>query len=447
MYNEKIEKDIKETIIEHCSERIKGLPFSIFSDALYYIKNSYIFLQNYKDKINTFSKEELISLIYDAYLDNNCLIELTKMDIFKRYLEEEQRNKNDTKLQSFALAVELNLNDDDIEKLNLIGIKVEKLLENSSTYSEDIDRLINCYLDKVIEKNKEINIESDINRTGIFILNYCLKNHKRLNSNMLKFYILFHLKELDLDKYCKEIILTEKLDEKSFCFGDYQPSIGRLRIFTDYLDKNIRLENEVCEDLRTDYLNLMGLQMLSHEFGHIEKHKEVEKFQRQFDDYEKLPKNTYIYGWYKNLMLKLLFGHEKYIEFHGNFLEEVRADIFSIFDSTIQINKYFKNSFSEELLQSLNRENAKDIIKFYTEEKDSKIEFITPIEKFDNFFKQFLPTKEKAIPLGKLEENLSFDEIINRLLLGTQIPEYVLDIMYKIENGEIITTDIGTFQK
>lgn len=50
----------------------------------------------------------------------------------------------------------------------------------------------------------------------------------------------------------------------------------------------------------------------------------------------------------------------------------------------------------------------------------------------------------KDIPLGNLEENPSFDEIINRLLLGSKIPEYILDIFYKIANGEIITTDIYT---
>ena len=131
-----------------------------------------------------------------------------------------------------------------------------------------------------------------------------------------------------------------------------------------------------------------------------------------------------------------------YNKFHGNFLEEVRADIYSIFDSSIQINKYFKNVFPEELLQSINRVNAKDIIKFYTEEKKTEIKRITPIEKFDTFFKQYLQTQEKDIPQKDLEEELSFDEIINRLLIGTKIPEYVVDVFYKIANGEIITTDI-----
>ena len=196
------------------------------------------------------------------------------------------------------------------------------------------------------------------------------------------------------------------------------------------------------EDLRIDYLNLMELQMLSHEFGHIEKHREVEIFQQGFNDYGLLLKNTSIYGWYKNAILKIFLGSEMYNKFHGNFLEEVRADIYSIFDSSIQINKYFKNVFPEELLQSINRVNAKDIIKFYTEEKKTEIKRITPIEKFDTFFKQYLQTQEKDIPQKDLEEELSFDEIINRLLIGTKIPEYVVDVFYKIANGEIITTDI-----
>ena len=66
---------------------------AIFIKSLYYIKNSHLFLVNYKDKINVLSKEELISLIYNSYLDNDCLIELTKIEIFKKYLKEEQESK------------------------------------------------------------------------------------------------------------------------------------------------------------------------------------------------------------------------------------------------------------------------------------------------------------------------------------------------------------------
>lgn len=440
--NETINRNIKTTIVEIGYERIKRLPFAIFIKSLYYIKNSHLFLVNYKDKINVLSKEELISLIYNSYLDNDCLIELTKIEIFKKYLKEEQESKKDTSLQSFMLTAELYIKKEQIEDITYLGNKIEKFLEGNPIYNEGIDLLINYYLSIVIEKYKEIDLENDINRVGIAIMNSCIKNHKRLSHNMLKFYILFHLKELDLDEYCKEIIVTENTDDKSFAFGDYQQNIGRLRIFTDYLDKNIKFNDEVPEDLRIDYLNLMELQMLSHEFGHIEKHREVEIFQQGFNDYGLLLKNTSIYGWYKNAILKIFLGSEMYNKFHGNFLEEVRADIYSIFDSSIQINKYFKNVFPEELLQSINRVNAKDIIKFYTEEKKTEIKRITPIEKFDTFFKQYLQTQEKDIPQKDLEEELSFDEIINRLLIGTKIPEYVVDVFYKIANGEIITTDI-----
>lgn len=118
--NETINRNIKTTIVEIGYERIKRLPFAIFIKSLYYIKNSHLFLVNYKDKINVLSKEELISLIYNSYLDNDCLIELTKIEIFKKYLKEEQESKKDTSLQSFMLTAELYIKKEQIEDITYL---------------------------------------------------------------------------------------------------------------------------------------------------------------------------------------------------------------------------------------------------------------------------------------------------------------------------------------
>lgn len=405
------------------------------------MENSYLFVSNYKSRIESLSFEELISLLYDAELDGTCLVEITKMDVFSKYLKNEIENKEGTKLQSFQLLSQLYLNNGDIEKLDLIGKKIINLLQSSINYSSDLEYLIEYYLNEIIENNEDISLESNINSVGIALMNYSFKNHQLLSNKLIKFYTLYRLKDLKVQDLCKRVVIS---DEKSSIFGYYQASDDVLKIYSSYLSGRfepiIKENNYTNRNAINDFLNLYLLKFISHELGHVVIHKEVDTFQKNFTSYDQLQSNIAVYYWYKNGSLRLLLGDEKYQKFHNRFIEENRCDIFSIFDSSIQIDKYFKNSFSTRMLQGLCSNNADEILRFYKDKNgNNEIVIKTPMQKFDEFFSSFLPKQEKEI-------HLTFDNmptnIMNSLMLGGEIPQNVLQEISKIANGEIITTNL-----
>lgn len=435
-----IDVDLKIAATELGYERIKTLPFDLFTKALFYMENSYLFVSNYKSRIENLSFEELISLLYDAELDSPCLVEITKMDVFSKYLKYEKENKIGTKLQSFQLLSLLYLNKGDIEKLDLIGGEIINLLQDSANYSSDLEYLIEYYLNEIIENNEKISLESNINSVGIALMNYSLKNHQLLSNELIEFYILYRLKDLEVQDLCKQVVIS---DEKGSVFGYYQASDSILKIYSSYLSEiyePILKENNYNDrDEINDFLNLYLLKSISHELGHVAIYREVDTFQKNLTTYNQLQSNLAFYYWYKNGSLKLFLGDEKYREFHDRFIEENRCDIFSIFDSSIQIDKYFKNSFSTRMLQGLGLNNADQILRFYTDkDENNNIVIKTPMQKFDEFFSSVLPNQEKEI-------HLTIDNtpngIMNSLLLGGEIPQDVLQEVSKIAKGEIITTN------
>jgi len=405
------------------------------------MENSYLFVSNYKSRIESLSFEELISLLYNAELDGTCLVEITKMDVFSKYLKYEIENKEGTKLQSFQLLSQLYINNGDLEKLDLIGKKIINLLQGSINYSNDLEYLIEYYLNEIIENNEDISLESNINSVGIALMNYSFKNHQLLSNKLITFYILYRLKDLKVQDLCKRVVIS---NEKSSIFGYYQASDDVLKIYSSYLSGRfepiLKENNYTDRNAIHDFLNLYLLKFISHELGHVVIHKEVDAFQKNFTSYDQLQSNIAVYYWYKNGSLRLLLGDEKYQKFHDRFIEENRCDIFSIFDSSIQIDKYFKNSFSTRMLQGLCSNNADEILRFYKDKNgNNEIVIKTPMQKFDEFFSSFLPKQEKEI-------HLTFDNmptnIMNSLMLGGEIPQNVLQEISKIANGEIITTNL-----
>ena len=405
------------------------------------MENSYLFVSNYKSRIESLSFEELISLLYNAELDGTCLVEITKMDVFSKYLKYEIENKEGTKLQSFQLLSQLYINNGDFEKLDLIGKKIINLLQGSINYSNDLEYLIEYYLNEIIENNEDISLESNINSVGIALMNYSFKNHQLLSNKLITFHILYRLKDLKVQDLCKRVVIS---NEKSSIFGYYQASDDVLKIYSSYLSGRfepiLKENNYTDRNAIHDFLNLYLLKFISHELGHVVIHKEVDAFQKNFTSYDQLQSNIAVYYWYKNGSLRLLLGDEKYQKFHDRFIEENRCDIFSIFDSSIQIDKYFKNSFSTRMLQGLCSNNADEILRFYKDKNgNNEIVIKTPMQKFDEFFSSFLPKQEKEI-------HLTFDNmptnIMNSLMLGGEIPQNVLQEISKIANGEIITTNL-----
>ncbi len=438
--DDEIDFNWKRAIAEFCDKRIIQLPFNIFASVLFYLENPYLFASNYKNRINTLSFEELVSLIYDVNLDADCLVEITKMEVFKKYLKEEKEHHLGTKLQSFVILKELYLNNYDIKQLNSIGIKIINLLEISQNYTEDIRILIDAYMEKIIEKDQEINFDSDINAIGIKMMNYYYKNHKKLSNKLMEFYIRFRLKDLNLQNCCQRIIISKDNEDNEDTCGRYHELTGTLEIFSNYLTKRLReIFNRLNfnnEHMINDFINLSELEILSHELGHIVRYKEWKEFETKE---ETLKDNKSLYYWYKDHLLHLLLGDKKYYQLHENFIEENRADLFSIFDSSIQINKYFKDSFSKKQLQNLCKKDAGDIIKLYTKHNESsESTIITPMQKFDEFFSIYFPIEEKYL----IRQDENSNNIMNNLLLGDEIPKYVLTEFTKIASGETITDDL-----
>lgn len=127
------------------------------------------------------------------------------------------------------------------------------------------------YFEKVCNNINCINKESNIFENSINLLNNNIINHFELSPEMIKFYILYRSKELGLEDYLKEIIISTSTNPN--CFGDYQASSETMRINYNYL-KNVFepvFNKYNCNDkmLNQDLLNKLMLQKISHELSHV----------------------------------------------------------------------------------------------------------------------------------------------------------------------------------
>ena len=145
-------------------------------------------------------------------------------------------------------------------------------------------------------------------------------------------------------------------------------------------------------------------------------------------------------------MLFQAVGWHTYNAHHGSFIHENRADLFSILDVSSQIDKHFKTSFSKEMLQSFVRYNASIIVKFYTKgQVENDICMLSPMEKFDDFFKQYLPNYDGEIQFKKINSitNHTEEEILHSLLLGDSIPKPILVGLAKLSTKDSPSIDFS----
>lgn len=195
--DDEVSFEFKQIITEFCYRRINNLSFNIFLKALFYIDNPQIFIKYYGNRIDNLSYTEISELIYSSHLDVACLEQITKLDSFNRYLKWEKDKKMGTKLQSFMLGLKIELNSDNKEELSVIGDEIKELIKLYPEYSEDVEYLLNNYLLYISQDYYNMGLRNIIDTNIIPIMNYYLKNHKALNDDTLKCYILFHLKELN----------------------------------------------------------------------------------------------------------------------------------------------------------------------------------------------------------------------------------------------------------
>lgn len=431
----------KKYILEHNCERIKKLPISIFRECMEYA-NVEILSKNYNDKITALSYDDLISLIYEGLCDIECLLHVIKMPTFQKYLEQEKQNKKNVKLQIFELTSKIYLYSDSIENLTLIGKDINQLIHYVKQDPENIKELVESYFSAIIEHMDKIDLNSEIMNECINMLCLILKSNIKLDYEMIKFYTLFRIKNLDLTEYCKEVSI--RADENPSVFGDYQTSAGTLRIFKNYLENvfdTIFKEFGINDfAIINRFLNLQMLQCISHELGHVMRDKKCNYNKK--DLYKNFNTNPYLNYTYKNGMLHNIIGDKKYQENHGKFISENQADLFAIFDIDKIMNSYFKGIFPDDELQLMTQINCKKIVNFYIIQTEDRVEIIPPTQKFDAFFNQTIPEQIKNTIPDISINNLS---IMDRLLFGADVPKQLLKKFFEVAKKQLLITNLYAY--
>lgn len=365
-----VNDDIKNIISEKCSKRINSLPVDIFLDVIAYSKNSSLFINNYLNRINSFSYNEMVKLIYDCYLEQDCLVKILQTDIFQYYLKNE--NTNDPKLKCCWYKYKIRFFCNNIERIEQVGIEICKLVNDVNVSHELLNDLIDNYLSIINSDEFKHQHTQQIDQEVIYLINCKIKSNKLLSPEMIKSYILFRVKELNLEDTCKNIVIS--FEDDALTFGHFHGKTGTITINYKYLETIYKRKVEKAigsfscdENTFYDLINYTCFQMISHEISHIkvlDKSTSAMKTKENSDlnnmDYDSLILDYYL----KNGMLHFTMGHDAYIKYHNNFIEENTADIFGILDASNQVNKYFKDSFPLELLQDFQSSSASKILKY-----------------------------------------------------------------------------------
>lgn len=449
----KISDDIKNIICENCYERINKLPVDTFLEVISYSKNSSLFLHNYLNRINSFSYNEMVSLIYDYYLEQDCLVKILQTDIFQNYLKNE--NVNDPKLKCCWYQYKIRFFCNNIEQIEQVGIEICKLVNDVNVFHKLVNDLIDIYLSIINSDEFKHQHTPQINQEIIYLINCKIKSHKLLSPEMIKFYVLFRVKELNLEKTVENVVITD--DNSPTSFGYFHGETRTITIKYKYLENLFR---ESCksydydENTFYDLINYMILEMLSHEINHArivnkctsileEKRQKLELPNTYFDDNscDELTLDYYL----KNGLLHFIMGDDGYKKNHNRFIEEDISDLFGILDASNQVEKYFKNSFPIEILQNLQFSSANRILKFYYSDEFGN--YKSPLDKFDAFYNQITKktTYDSKYDLGTADNSkydLSNLSGLEMLMLGGNLPDYMLYELKRITDGEVKITNL-----
>lgn len=191
----------------------------------------------------------------------------------------------------------------------------------------------------------------------------------------------------------------------------------------------------VNEMIQNRFFNYEYIFSVLHELGHVTKAKAKESIfnSNSIDDCMKNP--LFFYYFYNG---DLMLSNRKLYELkHDLFIEEVRADLFSIMNFSAQTNHLLKGVFSENYLVQLNAYHASKIVKFYTAKTEKGRKVISPTKQFIEFYNENMPKEEQISFLDTEDTN-----IMNNLLLGNKVPFEVIVEINKIATGKRITTNL-----
>lgn len=439
--NDSIADEIKSTIINDYYERINKLPNDIFIKVLPYITKPNILLEKYQNKLNVLNYDELVELIYDINFEQESLLTIIKLDIFKNYLNIEKENDKNDKLQTFYLSSQLFLSNKDSDLID-ISNEISKLLSSRNKYSKELLSFIEIFLSEICDNIKDI--DKNVINCCLSILSITMSKNMVLTKQMIKFYTLYRLKELDLFDYCDSVVILNDADINHF--GNYQPSKKKIIINYNYINNFyssiIKKMNITNIETFNSLFNKEFIFFISHELGHVIDNKKrlniigIDNLGNVNEDSFNDPFSLYSY---RSTMLRYYIGRSNYHKNHDKFIDENRADLFAIIDSSKQMNSIFKNAFSSENLHIFAKSFARKIIDLYTELRDEKLFVISPLEKFDRFASNI-----EGINFRNNAEKCYGNNIYSDLLLGSPIPIEILVKILDIAKGNIVTNDLNS---
>lgn len=438
MKDEDIDIDYKEFFMNMCSNRISRLPNRQWVYPLMFLSNKETFKQYYLDRTNELSYTDLVFLLQNM-IEPECGLLLVETTTFKKYIEVEKENHG-TILQSFLFSAKIYLYKNEEEKnqnfehLDQIGQEVSAFFNQQESYSEDIEEVINDYLGVMIENVKDMDIHSSVLQKGMDIIRSALSKNIILSPKMLKFYILYMAKELDIEPFLENIYLS--MEKKGKKFGDYVAYDKKLTI---YYDNIFAIMEPTFDELKVPDLyqklicNRMYIEYTLHELSHVIENKEMSFI---LDSKNDAKEGSFFHYWICNGELHL-FNEQLYQREHDLFINEVRADLFAMMNFGIQTTHLLKGTFSDLYLANISAYNASRIVDFYTEKTEKGRKVISPVRKFISLYNENMP-EEKHMQYIDLKDK----DLMQRLMLGLDVPIDIIEEIYQIATGKIVTTNL-----
>lgn len=434
LLNENIDYDIKHYILRTYSKQVKKISNNDFH-LIIHLLHSKIDMYEYNDKLNTLNYNEYCNCL-ENIKSGESLIAAVDTTRFLQLLKEEKLGKNDLKnyltLKDMYVASEYN---NDLEEFKNQSNNLSCYLNTISSEKINIDLIGEIFFKYFNEKFKKFELNDSVYKCAFALMDYKIKNKLELDSNMLEFYVRYRIKDLKLDDIVKNVIMVEKYDRD--CFGFFDSKSQEIKINSSYIKEKYIKALEIMNMKFEECINIINhenLLAICHEIGHVYEFKNLSN-KNVSNEGCKLFADDYSI---RSKILHFSIGHDAYSNNHDRFIGENRADLFSIIDDSIQINKHFNDSFGDEFLISTMRSNARKIIEMYTIDQGDRKLIKSPIQKFEKFFKENFKDIHKQEKM-EISEDIS---IIEKLLSGYPIPIEILMKINSVATGEIETTNL-----
>lgn len=203
-------------MVDHCFDRINQLPKKLWLECMTFVTNQEAFIKYYIPKVESLSYQDFVLLLRNM-CEPECGLTILNTAIFNKYLEIEKEN-NGTVLQSFLLSSKIYLydkeKDENFTSLNQIGEEVATFVKKQETYVEDVNDVIDMFLNAVLEYREEMDITHPVLQRGMDLVKHTISKNILLSPQKLKFYLLYVVKDLDIDDYVQDVYVS--MEEKSF---------------------------------------------------------------------------------------------------------------------------------------------------------------------------------------------------------------------------------------